>query len=332
MEYLDHPQGCFVDRLKEKADTEPVDVIMATLDAESFLEKCLYTVYREIPVRKLVVCDGGSKDDTLQILKNYPRVELFVKPEIRTTGRVLEFLISMVETSWFVMIDSDIELTKGWYDEMKKHVNEYDALESGKRINAFHFYREEKSKLESDTRSLDICHLVKKSAVQNFHCDDDYMWRYTDIFLRQVIEESGFTYGKVNAITHVHNQTEKTLYKSDTEKNYQEIRFIEPQSVITDQKKYDAFLTKHAKAVVKYLDPDYFMVKNVIWFDPLIALLDRDWIEQNGPKWLKRYDAAISGISTFKRFILRILVRSKLLRRFKYYYQHKKSPTRVKSD
>lgn len=332
MKYLDRPLGCFVDRLKEETSAEPVDVTMLTLDAESFLEKCLYTVYREIPVRKLLVCDGGSKDDTLQILKNYPRIELFVKPEIRTTGKALEFLISMVETNWFVMIDSDIELAKGWYDEMKRHVNDYDVLESAKRINAFHFYREEKSKLDSDKRSLDICHLVKKSAVQNFHCDDDYNWRYIDIMLRQVIEGSGFTYGKVNTITHIHNEAERVPYKSDNEKNYQEIRFLEPQIVIIDQKKYQAYMKKHAKAVVKYLDPDYPMVKNLIWLDSVIILLDREWIEQNGPKWLKRYDTAISGISTFKRFAFRILRRSKILRRLKHYYQNRESHSEVKSD
>src|SRR5579872_6294788 len=103
---------------------------MATLDAEHFLEKCLYTVYKEIPVRKLFVCDGGSDDETIEILKKFPRVELHIRPDIKTGGKIVEFLLSLVETNWCAFVDSDLELFPGWYDEMIKHKNEFDILEN----------------------------------------------------------------------------------------------------------------------------------------------------------------------------------------------------------
>lgn len=89
LRYIDRPVGSFVDRKITEPKLEPIDVIMATLDSEFVLEKCLYTVYREIPVRKLFVCDGGSKDETFEILKKFPRVKVFVKPEIRTGGKLV---------------------------------------------------------------------------------------------------------------------------------------------------------------------------------------------------------------------------------------------------
>ncbi len=113
MRLIERNLGSFLDRMKNEPNLEPIDVIMPTLDAEVFLEKCLYSVYKEIPVRKLFVCDGGSKDQTIEILKKFPRVESFVKSDIRTTGKVMEFLMSLVETNWFVQIDSDIVLTYG---------------------------------------------------------------------------------------------------------------------------------------------------------------------------------------------------------------------------
>ena len=62
MKYQDRPVGSFVDRIKDQPELKQVDVIIFTLDEETFLEKCLFTIYREIPVRKLLVNDGGSKD------------------------------------------------------------------------------------------------------------------------------------------------------------------------------------------------------------------------------------------------------------------------------
>jgi len=313
MKYVDHQYGKFVDRKNEESGLEPIDVVMATLDAESFLEKCLYSVFKEIPIRKLFICDGGSHDNTQNILKNFPRTEVFVKPEIRTTGKVIEFLISQVETNWFLIIDADIELELGWYDEMRKYENKYDVLENGMRLNAFHFYREQKIKPEKDKRALNFCHLARKSAVKKIHCDDDYMWRFTDIFFRQEIENSGFTYGKINSTQHIHNETERIQYESDSEKNFTEVKFKIPETVITNKEKFEFFRIKHAKAVIKYLDPEFPMVKKDKSYDDYMSLLERKWVEENGPKWLPRFDKSLSKNSIIKRSIRKKLKKFKPL-------------------
>lgn len=293
LKYIDRPYSdCFVDRRVKETNLEPIDVTLLTLDAENFIEKCLHTVYREIPVNRLLVCDGGSKDQTASILNKFPRVELHTRPDIRTTGKALEFLISLVETKWLVMVDADIELSPGWYDEMLKNTETYDVLENSKRIMAYHFYREDPAKLNPLSRAYDICHLVKKSAVANFQCDDDYMWRYTDILLRQAVEKSNHKYGKIDSALHVHNETERVPYESDTEKNYWKVTWDEPRIVITDEDKAKLSMIKNAKAAVKYLDPEYHMVKNDEDYDLVIRLLEREWIANNGPAWLARYEQA----------------------------------------
>jgi len=289
LKYLAKPSGSFIDRLEKEPELEQIDVIMATLDSETFLEICLFGIFREIPIRKLFVCDGGSKDKTLEILKKFPRTEIFVKPEIRTTGKVLEFLISQVKSEWFVLVDSDIELDDGWYDEMRKYEKEYDVLENSKRTLAYHMYREDRLKLQEEARAFDLCHLIKKTAVKNFQCDDDYMWRFTDFLLRQVVEQSGHKYGKVGTTEHTHNESERIAYESDKEKNFQKFVWNEPKWVVIDKEKAQLNKIKHAKAVIKYLDPDYPMVKNDKGIDELISILDRDWVIQNGPTWIKRY-------------------------------------------
>ena len=293
---------------------EPIDVLMATLDAEHFIEKCLYTVYREIPVRKLFVCDGGSKDDTLTILKKFPRVEIHNRPDIRTGAKLVEFLISLVGTKWCAFIDSDLELSPGWYDEMRKHEDQYDVLENSVTILAYHKYIQDKEKLEPLGRSGNLCHLIKKDAMKDFRCEDDYMWRHTDFLLRQVVEKSGYKYEKIDTTMHTHNETERIPYASDEVKSYRKIIINDPQYVIIDKKKARLKDIEHSKGVVKYLDPDFPMAKNYLGFDFLIRTLDRKWVEENGPAWLKRYDKARSiSFSVMYFFYRNVISKNKKL-------------------
>lgn len=315
MKFIDKPQCEFKDRKTTQPDLQPIDVIMLTLDAENFLEKSLFTIYREIPVGKLIVCDGGSKDDTINILKKFPRVSIQIRPDIRTGGKALEYLFTLTQSEWFVLVDSDIELNHGWYDEMRKHVKEFDVLENSKRILAYHMYREDNAKLQENSRAFDLCHIIKKNAVKNFHCDDDYMWRYTDILLRQIVEKSGHKYGKVSSAEHTHNEVERIAYESDKEKNFQRLVWKEPEWVVIDKEKAELNKIRNAKAVVKYLDPDYPMVKNDNNIDELISILDRDWIVKNGPSWLKRYDETKS-LDFSKRKIRKLL--AKIRQKFSY--------------
>jgi len=307
LNHIDEPLGCFLDRVKEDSRLESIDVIMLTLDAENFLEKSLYTVFREIPVNRLIICDGGSKDKTLEILKKFPRVELHVKPDIKTTGKALEYLFSLTQTVWFVLVDSDIELGKGWYDEMKKYQSKYDVIENSKSLLGYHFYREATKKLEENSRAQDQCHLIKKEAMKNYHCDDDYMWRFTDYLIRQVSENAGYKYGKASTTNHIHHETERTPYSSDSEKNFSKIVFNEPKVIITDKEKARLYHIKHAKAVVKYLDPENSAVRHNKGMGYLIRVLERNWVKENGPQWLKVYDNTSLTKLKIRKFIIKIL-------------------------
>ena len=255
----------------------------------NFLKKCLYSAYKEIPIRKLIVCDGDSKDNTKEILIKFPRVELFVRPDIRTTGKAIQFLFSKTETDWYVLLDADIVLAPKWYDEMCKGKTKFDVIENSKRTLAFHYYTDDPEKLKNDNRPYDECHLIKKSALEKFSCDDDYMWRHVDEFIRFTVEKNGFKYGKLDSTSHVHHETPRIPYKSDNEKNYSKIIFNEPQIIILDKKKFEAIQEKNAKSIVKYLDPDFYLIKNMD-YARLVGRLERKWVEKTNPKWLEKYD------------------------------------------
>lgn len=147
-------------------EQDGIDVLLLTLDAETFLERSLISLYAEVPVARLIVCDGGSTDRTATILRGFPRVELHVCPDIRTTGKGMEFLLSKVKTEWVMLTDSDLTFPEGWYDEMCKYRKELDAFDS-RRIHAYEFY--EKTPPQQTSTSVPAYHLPR--------CSNERFWR-----------------------------------------------------------------------------------------------------------------------------------------------------------
>jgi len=309
LKYQDKPVGSFVDKKKEQSELTPVDVIIFTLDEETFLEKCLFSIYREIPVRKLLVNDGGSTDATLKILEKFPRTEVHVRPDFKTTGKGFEFMISLVETDWFILLDAHNELEEGWYDGMMSHKDNYDVLENSRRVTAYHSFNLNENKLEEFSRSADMCHLIKKSAVGNYHCDDDYMWRFVDIFFRQIVENSNFKYKKIDSVSHTHNEVVGVKYESDPKKSFKKLVWKDPELVIIDKNRERLDNIQRAKAIIKYLDPDHPTVIDTKYLDEYLRFVDRKWVEENGPKWIKRHQRASSWNFVLKRFVWKKIIK-----------------------
>jgi glycosyltransferase involved in cell wall biosynthesis len=103
---------------------EPVDVVLLTLNSERKLQDCLDSVYRNVPVSRLIAVDGGSTDRTLQILaefnNKYGNVKVVGDRGTRATAR--QKGIENVKADWFVFVDSDVVLCKDWYRKAQAHV------------------------------------------------------------------------------------------------------------------------------------------------------------------------------------------------------------------
>jgi glycosyltransferase involved in cell wall biosynthesis len=99
-----------------------VDVVMLTKNSEHLLNECLTSVYENVPVKRLVVVDASSTDRTLEIMnefnEKYGNVEIFTENGSRAKAR--EVGIKKVRTEWFLFADSDIILSKGWFEDAEK--------------------------------------------------------------------------------------------------------------------------------------------------------------------------------------------------------------------
>ena len=104
---------------------DSVDVVLLTKNSEKVLEKCLTSVYENVPVNQLIVIDGYSTDKTIDILSSFNRkyhnVKIIYDKGTRATAR--EKGIQQVKTDWFMFIDSDVVVCKNWYQKALKHLD-----------------------------------------------------------------------------------------------------------------------------------------------------------------------------------------------------------------
>lgn len=273
-----------IDRRIEEPELEPVDAIMLTLDAEKYLEKTLDATYREVPINKFFVLDGGSKDGTIEILKRYPRMEIHVRPDIRTTGKGFELLLSMATTAWVVFVDCGKVPAEGWYDEMIKYKNKYDFFGS-KRIIHYEFEVEDPTTTDMKKRPLGGPWVIRLESLKEYHADDDYAWRMVDRLIRQVVEKSGYKYGGVTTTHHTCYISDEEKYGSDEEKRGMRLVFTVPEIEILNQKNWEKRLENERKGIIKYLDPDFCPDLHTDRVYMNLIKLDMEWIKKTNMNW-----------------------------------------------
>jgi glycosyltransferase involved in cell wall biosynthesis len=114
---------------------KPIDVILLTKNSECMLRNCLDSLYSNVPVNRLIVVDGYSSDNTLQILKEYPKVLIVFDDGTRATAR--QKGIKMIETEWFMFLDSDVVLKKGWFDIVTSLIQPHIGGVQGRELPIF---------------------------------------------------------------------------------------------------------------------------------------------------------------------------------------------------
>ena len=103
-----------------------IDVIVPVYHTNELWQANLTSIYREVPVSRLLISDGGCIDDSIEIVSKFPRVSVLDHREYKTLGKCIAELIKMVDTKWFIYLHSDVYLPPGWFDTMIKYNNKYD--------------------------------------------------------------------------------------------------------------------------------------------------------------------------------------------------------------
>ena len=92
-----------------------IDVAIMTYNSEKYLDECLASVFKAVNVRRLIVVDHYSNDETLEIARKY-HPEIYFEDVGLAYARQLA--IEKVETPIFMFIDSDVVFHApfNWFD------------------------------------------------------------------------------------------------------------------------------------------------------------------------------------------------------------------------
>jgi len=99
-----------------------VDVAVLTKNSAQTIESCLDSVYKNVPVNRVIVVDGYSTDNTMEILRKFQEKHgnIILIWDKGTRGSARQRAIEEVETDWFMFVDSDAILCDKWFDKAKK--------------------------------------------------------------------------------------------------------------------------------------------------------------------------------------------------------------------
>lgn len=148
--------------------TVDISVCIPTYNCEKTLKICLDSIFRQtVKPREVLVCDGGSTDRTLEILKEYP-VKI-IATNVRGIGSARNILASAASGRIIAWIDSDVAIPINWLelrDEIHEERSEIDCLSNFTGLMAAE-YAERRSRMPVSLKEVVLrpCKEISQSAL-----------------------------------------------------------------------------------------------------------------------------------------------------------------------
>jgi len=108
-----------------------IDVAVCTYQSERYLDECLTSVEKAVPINKLIIVDHYSTDKTIEIAKKH-NAEIYF--ENVGLGYARQIAMDHVETPVFMFLDSDVVFYS--YDWFEKAISLIGRQKNGEKIGA----------------------------------------------------------------------------------------------------------------------------------------------------------------------------------------------------
>lgn len=274
----------FHDRFAENRN-DAVTVIIPTVHTNELWRANLISIYREVPVKQLLIGDGGCIDDTLDIAKEFPRVVIHDHRNYKSLGFSIKKLIEAVETDWFIYLHSDVYLPSGWFDKMISHKGRYDwfgcRMQQTVMVEFDNDYGE---------RPYAGSQIGRKAVFSDGlrQIDDDYVYRQEDFVFSDIVSKGGGKEGKIDDVFHYH----QTIKKASPFWNPTNIKVTISQGLSKEEEL--RIWDTQFRGIIKYLKPTYQWVINDAGYGAytlikMKAMTRADlyaWVVEINPVWL----------------------------------------------
>jgi hypothetical protein len=278
--YTERP---FVDRYLVEPE-RAIDVIVPVVHTNELWRANLLSFYREIPIKNLLIGDGGCIDDSIEIALEFPRVKVLDHREYKTLGYSIRKLIEAVEAEWFTYIHSDAYLPVGWFDAMARHQGEYDWFGCPMQHTIMVEYD-----LDYGLRPWAGAQMGRRAAFGEAldRIEDDYVYRQEDFVFSDVVARTGGREGKVADTFHYHQTMRK---ESPWARKVTGVHVQVETNPAEEARTWDM----QGRGIVKYLQPEgeWVLAEAVNSVDRMIALEQTSWeefaawVEKTNPAWL----------------------------------------------
>jgi GT2 family glycosyltransferase len=106
-----------------------VSIVILNWNGKDFLQKFLPSVLASTyPNKKIIVADNASTDDSISFLQQqYPSVQIIQNPTNEGFAKGYNTALKQIESDYFVLLNSDVEVTAGWIEPVIK-LMESDSL------------------------------------------------------------------------------------------------------------------------------------------------------------------------------------------------------------
>ena len=180
---------------------QAIDVVMLTKNSEHLLDKCLASIYANVPVKNLIVVDGFSTDDTLKIVNkiNEEHGNITVLNENGSRAKAREKGLRQVRTEWFMFVDSDVILSRDWFRKAEKSIKTDVGAIWGMNIDVIPNVKDKRFlKLQSliarqcfNLRGGTHDTLIRREAVEGIKIPEQ-LHVYEDAYIMNWIKEKGY--------------------------------------------------------------------------------------------------------------------------------------------
>ena len=287
-----YSEQVFTDRF-ENDPSNAIDVIIPVFHTNELWRINLISIFREIPVRRLLISDGGVIDNSIEIVQEFPRVEVFNHRHFKSLGKCISELINEVSSEWFAYLHSDVYLPQGWFDTMIQHNKNYDWYGCPMNLTILLNYRQ-----KGEHRPYAGSQIGRKAAFEFgiAQIDDDYVYRQEDFVFDKIVEDAGYKTGKVEDTFHYHQM----MFRKSKGYDY-DVTNLRFTTVSNEWERRRADETQ-IRGIVKYLAPTNPYIINdfkgtafkMMLSNELDYIGFRQWIKVNNPMWLTHFNYRLS--------------------------------------
>ena len=114
-------------------------IVILNYNGRNYLEKFLPSVIRYSSEAEIIVADNASTDDSVAFIQqNYPSIRLIYNNENGGFAKGYNDALANVEADYFLLLNSDIEVTEGWLNPLIKAMEDETVAGCQPKVLSYH--------------------------------------------------------------------------------------------------------------------------------------------------------------------------------------------------